>query len=166
MTPIGTCLKAKVQRQNLKPPFQKLVKCHKIQIQIQIRRIRKLHVKEKKLFIFNYLFLYFIFLEKKRGRPRKLQLTESRKRLQVLFQGSAGEITNTNTTTEIISLLEQILSSSNEFSKKCYEESKLGNLLKVVFCSTTTTGQYEKWHKNHEILLLVQQVAKKIKSSK
>lgn len=93
---------------------------------------------------------------KKRGRPRKLKLSESREQLQkLLFSKDSAYIG------EILAILARI-NNANDLSKEDCDSSKIGNLLKKVFCST----EYRLWHENEELLKLVQNVAIKIINSK
>lgn len=93
---------------------------------------------------------------KRRGRPKKLELTETRRRLQQLFfDGSASNLA------EIMALLGRIADAS-ELSKEACEKSKLGILLKTTFCGT----EHETWQQNPDLLQLVQQVANKIINAK
>ena len=93
---------------------------------------------------------------RKRGRPRKLKLIEARRRLQQLWFSK-----DISCSGEIITILSTI-NNFNELDKAECESSKLGNLLKIVYCSI----ENKIWHSNFEILELVQHVAVKIKNSK
>lgn len=91
---------------------------------------------------------------KKRGRPKKLRLLESRKRLQKLFFSH-----NKTCLEEIFTILETI-NDANELEPSEIEQSKLGNLLKITFCS----AEHKHWHTNEKLLKLVQRVAIKLKN--
>lgn len=93
---------------------------------------------------------------KKRGRPRKIKLSEYRVKLQQLFFSKDRACTS-----EVISILTRINSSYDLDKAEC-DSSKIGNLLKRVFCSS----EYKVWHENGELLKLVQEVALKIINSK
>lgn len=93
---------------------------------------------------------------KKRGRPRKLKLAESREKLQQLFYSKDPVCTD-----EILSTLNRI-NSVNDLDKDECDSSKIGNLLKKVFCSS----EFIIWQSNEELLKLVQAVARKIINSK
>ncbi len=99
---------------------------------------------------------FCIFLEttlvKKRGRPKKLDLLESRRKLQaLLFSGDTAK------TEEVKTILERIV-KAGDLQKEACKKSKLGPLLKTIFNSP----QYKMWHSSEELLLLVQQVASQI----
>lgn len=93
---------------------------------------------------------------KKRGRPRKLKLIESREKLQKLLYSKDAKCTN-----EIVDVLTRI-NNANDLDRDECDSSKIGNLLKKVFCS----DDYKLWHNNIEILKLVQGIAIKIINSK
>lgn len=89
---------------------------------------------------------------KKRGRPKKLKLLEVRQRLQQLLFSR-----NLSCTEEIISILDRI-NKTNDIDKDDISSSKLGNLLKKVFCS----ADYKVWHTDMDLLVIVKEVTVKI----
>lgn len=89
---------------------------------------------------------------RKRGRPRKHRLKDSRKRLQQLLLSHDERRID-----EILNILSKI-NSMIEFEAKEVMESKIGNLLKLIFCSP----KHDIWHKNEKLLHLANAVAKKL----
>ena len=81
---------------------------------------------------------------------------ESREKLQQLL--FSKDVTCTD---EILATLIRI-NSVNDLDKDECDSSKIGNLLKKVFCS----ADYKIWHSDEELLKLVQAVARKIINSK
>ena len=95
-------------------------------------------------------------IAKKRGRPRKMRLLEERKKLQhMLFSHDVSY------EEQIIIVLEKINSFAILDKEECHS-SKLGNLLKNIFCSK----EHKIWHHNGEILSKVKILAKKIINAK
>ena len=95
-------------------------------------------------------------VKKKRGRPRKLKLLEARKRLQQLL------FSNDESCVDEIKTILMKINSVNEFEKEEISSSKIGTLLKKVFCSK----EFKIWQNNGDILLLVNHVTLKLINSK
>ena len=85
-----------------------------------------------------------------------MRLLEHRKRLQKLFFSH-----NKTCLGEIFTILETI-NEANELESNEIEQSKLGNLLKIIFCN----NEHKFWHTNEELLKLVQRVAIRITNNK
>lgn len=95
-------------------------------------------------------------VKKKRGRPRKLKLVEARKRLQQLL------FSNNSSCVEEVKIILSRIVGANELDKEEIDSSKIGVLLKTVFCS----DEFKFWQENEEVLLLVNRVAVKLINSK
>ena len=95
-------------------------------------------------------------VKKKRGRPRKLKLLEARKRLQQLL------FSNDPSGVDEIKIILTRINNANELDREEINSSKVGILLKNVFCSE----EFKIWHGNEEVLKLVNSVAVKLINSK
>lgn len=96
-----------------------------------------------------------LVIKKKRGRPRKLNLLEARRKLQQLFysNGISHE--------DEISIILSRINNANELDQEEINSSKIGVLLKKVFCSE----EFQTWQKNERILKLVKELAIKLINS-
>lgn len=95
-------------------------------------------------------------VKKKRGRPRKLKLLEARKRLQQLL------FSNDVSCADEIKIILSRINSANELDSEEIISSKIGTLLKNVFCSE----EFKIWQNNEDILQMVKHVAVKLINSK
>lgn len=94
-------------------------------------------------------------ISKKRGRPRKLKLEEARRKLQQLLYTCDIALKD-----EVLEILSQVNKQNDLDMNEC-KSSKLGNLLKKVFCSK----EYAVWQKQEDVLRLVKETATKLINS-